>query len=430
MDQPGDGRVRNRLWKAGGLVAAFILTLWTTNFLLPADKQFDSHMYGHDFLPFYTAGQLIRMGRADWLYDPRITRVLEHETCREAGLVIHNEYGAFLNPPFAALPAEWLAAWPYRTALAIWTVILLLCLAASVGLLARMLPAETDWRTWGLAPLLLLAALPVWQAAIHAQNTFVSLLILSATVALWRNGRSFAAGAVAGLLLFKPQLAAVVIAVLVISRGWRAAAGAVVTAAGLLLVNLIALPGTIGGYLHQLPLNLRAIQMLPNYTWQRHVTFLAWWRILLQGHVGALPSTLAYALAGVSMAAIGVILAATVWRARNDPRRTDRVIAAAIAAGPLLMPYYMDYDLTLLSVAAVLCAGDAIRRGVDRGVLAAWIAFYVVAEFNPPIAGNTRVIPDVPMLALLACVLIGNARQRIADEATMPAAAQQLRAAA
>ena len=33
---------------------------------------------------------------------------------------------------------------------------------------------------------------------------------------------------------------------------------------------------------------------------------------------------------------------------------------------PLLMPYYMDYDMSLLAVAGLLCAIDAIRHGVDR----------------------------------------------------------------
>jgi hypothetical protein len=102
------------------------------------------------------------------------------------------------------------------------------------------------------------------------------------------------------------------------------------------------------------------------------------------------------------------------WRARNDHTRTDRLIAATITATPLLMPYYMDYDLTLLSVAAVLCAADAIRNGIDRSVLAAWVAFYALTEFNPQISGATRVIPDVLGLLLLSSVLIQKASRSIA----------------
>jgi len=133
--------VRKRLWKVGGLLAAFLLTVAIGNCFLPAGKAFDSHMFGHDFLPFYTAGQFIRLGRADQLYDPAATKILEHATCKQAGLIIHNEYGAFLNPPFVALPAAWLAGFPYRTALWIWTGLLGGFLLVAGVLIVRMLPA-------------------------------------------------------------------------------------------------------------------------------------------------------------------------------------------------------------------------------------------------------------------------------------------------
>src|SRR5213082_1083303 len=100
----------------------------------------------------------------------------------------------------------------------------------------------------------------------HAQNTCMSLLILCATVTLWRRcsgqttrGRGdaktrgkkiapdpifdpslsasprtgvfpFAAGLTGGLLIYKPQLAAVLAMVMVLDLGWRAAAGFAISA--------------------------------------------------------------------------------------------------------------------------------------------------------------------------------------------------------
>jgi Glycosyltransferase family 87 len=414
------GALRKRFWKAGCLLALFVATLIVGNLFLPAGKAFDSRMYGHDFLPFYTAGQLVRSGRADQLYDPHATKILEHQTCREAGLVIHNEYGAFLNPPFAAAPAALLARWNYPQALAVWTALLLAFLIAAIALLVKMFPPQSTWRTWGLLPLLLFTALPAWQAAIHAQNTFFSLLVLAAAVTLWRNNRPLTAGLTAGLLLFKPQLGAVVAMVLAISQGRRAILGLAITAAALLLTTVWAMPGSLTDYLHRMPDNLRAIQALANYTWQRHVTFLAWWRMLLQGHVGALPSLLARVLALACTAALAGLLASTVWKIRSDPRRLDRLIAASIASMPLLMPYYMDYDLTLLAVAAVLCAIDAIRHGLDKSILFAWVGFYAVAQINPATAGFTPVIAAVPFLAILSVLLIRKARQPIMAQRVQP----------
>ena len=241
------------IWKIGGLLAIVLFTIIAGNFFLPKDKAFDHHMYGHDFLPFYTAGQFLHAGRVDQLYDPDATRAAEHQTCASAGLVIHNEYGAFLNPPFAALPAAPLAHWDYPTALWIWTAFLAAFLAAAVILMIRLLPAGTGVRLWGLIPLLLFTALPVWQAALHAQNTFFSLLVLAATVTLWRNEKPFTAGAVAGLLLFKPQLGIVIAIALALTLGSRAVWGWCLTAAALLAINVIALPGSLTAYLHRLP---------------------------------------------------------------------------------------------------------------------------------------------------------------------------------
>jgi alpha-1,2-mannosyltransferase len=229
-----------------------------------------------------------------------------------------------------------------------------------------------------------------------------------------------AAGLTCGLLLFKPQLAVILAVVLVASQGRRALAGLTITVATLFLITVTALPGSLSNYLHQLPVNLQAIQELPNYTWHRHITFLAWWRILLQGHTGALPGEPARWLALTCMTAIGAAFIMMLWQARKDARRADRMISAAIATSPLLMPYYMDYDLTLLAVAAVLCACDALRNGIDRTVCLAWTAFYLVVELNPPIAGSTRVIPAVPALAVLSIVLIRKARQPIASAAFQP----------
>lgn len=410
------GTARKRLWKIGGLLAAFILTLTVGNMLQAPGKAFDRRMYGHDFLPFYTAGQFVQLGRVKDLYDPQATKIAEHQTCDAAGLVIHNEYGAFLNPPFAAIPAAGLAAWPYREALWIWTAILAVFLVGAVFILVGMLPARSGWRTWGLIPLFLFTALPAWQAAVHAQNTFFSLILLASAATFWRDARPFAAGLVCGILFFKPQLGLLMAAVLVLTEGWPAAAGLAVTGSALLIITVVALPGALTDYLTRMPINLHAIQTLPNYTWQRHVTFLAWWRLLLQGHVGAVPTRAAKALAAGCMAALGAMLAKTVWQFRRDPARRDRLIAATITSMPLLMPYYMDYDLTLLAVAAVLCAADAIRNGLDRMTFILWCAFYVSVEINPTVAGSTRVIPALPILAGLAIVLIFKVRRPVARE--------------
>ena len=70
------------------------------------------------------------------------------------------------------------------------------------------------------------------------------------------------------------------------------------------------MPGSLADYLHRMPGNLAAIQVLPNYMWQRHITFFAFWRLLLQGHVRAHASALARSLAIGCMA---IVAGGMVW---------------------------------------------------------------------------------------------------------------------
>src|SRR5258707_9199072 len=89
--------------------------------------------------------------------------------------------------------------------------------------------SSLPWQAWALVPLLVVLPLPFWQALCHQQNTFISLLLLTAATACWRNGRGFSAGVFAGLLFFKPQLAAIFALALIIGLGWRAVAGLALT---------------------------------------------------------------------------------------------------------------------------------------------------------------------------------------------------------
>ena len=155
--------------------------------------------------------------------------------------------------------------------------------------------------------------------------------------------------------------------------------------------------------------HLQQVQIQTRYTWFRHVTWLAFWRVLLQGHVGALPNVatkLCAILCGLGTAAY---LAIGVMRMRGRRECRDRIIAATIVTTPLLMPYFMDYDLTLLAVAAVLCTADALRSGRTPSISIAWVVLYGIVETNIIIAGHFRFVPVVPALLCLSVVLIHHA---------------------
>ena len=180
------------------------------------------------------------------------------------------------------------------------------------------------------------------------------------------------------------------------------------TGVALLAVNCIALPGTLGDWLHQLPANVHWMQVEHAYLWERHVTLKAFWRLLLQGREAGEPKFLTTVLTDLSIAFFGLRLAYAAWRSRSviatDPAHRDRLIAAAITTMPLLMPFYFDYDLMLLAVPATLLAIEHMRPTAprDKPLVVSWVALGGWLYFNPPLATASHVDVTVLLLSVVS----------------------------
>jgi hypothetical protein len=377
-------------------------------------------MLGHDFTAFYAAGHFVATGQADKLYDIEAVKHYEQETGRRYGLSLGDSYGPYWNPPFYALIFAPLARLPYPRALAIWTVINIACGIGASILLMRFLPRDATWRMRALIPAGILTSMPLLQCLSHGQNTLTSLLILTIAVTFWRSARPYLAGVATGLLLYKPQLGAIVAAALVINQGPRALLGLMTTGAVLLAITVIALPGTLGAFLHQLPANVRFMQVDHAYVWERHATLKAFFRLWFQGRGAGEATLLVTVLATGTSAALGGYLLWTLLRggSATSSRRTtpDAMIAATIATMPLLMPFYFDYDLLLLAVPITLFAGANLNSQFPnlRSLTAAFLALYLWSEINPGVAGSTRVNLNVPLLFVVATLLISWAKRQTA----------------
>ena len=450
--------LRRRLWLGGCGVGLALLTIIIANAMLPRDHAVSSSMLGHDFMAFYTAGTFLRTGQLDSIYDLPTVRNFQHDLARKENLEIGPSFGPFWNPPFYAWVFVPLSMLPYGWALGVWVGVGVGCLIGAMVLLVRILksadcpsvlPAEqayelrlcpedaprTGFATWGLVPLLIIVSSPFLQALNHGQNTFTSLLILTCTVVAWRARRAVLAGVILGLMFYKPQHAAVISLVLVIDLGWRAIVGLCITGGALLATTLLTMPGLVGQYLHRLPANLRFMQVENVYLWERHVTLRGFWRLLLQGRDVGETSLLVTLLAGACAIGVAGLLAWAWWTTRqraddavNPAVRTDRLIAATLAATPLIMPFYFDYDLLLLAIPAVL-TGRQIRLALletprlpstDRWLVATWAALFVWAFANAGTGQHFRINLTVPLLCGVAILLI--ARLRATPRLALPAA--------
>jgi hypothetical protein len=432
--------LRKRLWQGGVAMFTVLAIFVAGNFVIAPQDAVSSRMLGHDFLAFYTAGTFTRLGQLDRLYNLDATREMEHSLATQNKLEVGKGFGPFWNPPFYAALLAPLTALPYTKALVLWTIANLVCLMVALVLLVRMLPAlvarppkgisfiheplplkfKRDWRNWALVPLLLCTSMPFVQAISHGQNTFCSLMLLTLVVTTWRNRMPLAAGIACGLMFYKPQLAAVVAAMLVLSMGLRVVLGLGLVGAALLLITTLAMPGSLDNYIYQLPLNLKFMQVDHTYLWERHVTLKAFWRLLFQGREAGATTGFVNLLtiSSCTVVAMGLLVAwwrtrrckiDDVWTGETSTAMRDRFIGATITATPLLMPFYFDYDLLLLSVPAVLFAGEILAQApgtrldrMQRMLVGAWGALYFWLLVNPPIAGRIHVNLSVILLSMVA----------------------------
>lgn len=286
-----------------------------------------------------------------------------------------------------------------------------------------------------MVPLLVLVSMPCLQALNHAQNTCCSLLLVCLTINFWRQQpkpiQSFWShpwlwsGLICGLLFYKPQLAAILAAVLILTRGRQALVGVAITAATLLAISFLTMPGITAEYLHVLPQNVHFMQIENTYLWERHVTLKAFWRLLLQGRAAGEPLLLTTALTAISSLLLSAGLGMILWNRLRKPSfqntlQLDRLIAATLITSPLLMPFYFDYDLLLLAAPATLLAAEWCRQDdpltrSDRWFRLSWVIACAWMYFNSSIAGQSQINLTVPLLATLATFSIHRAGRSMAQ---------------
>jgi hypothetical protein len=429
--------LRAKLWLGWFCLAALIVSILVGNRLSPSGQGLGARDIGLDYIVFYRAGILVGQGRTSELYDIPLTQDFDRALAVREHLPIgDNDYGPYFYPPFLAWLFVPIVKLGYAGSLICWELIGVACLAIAAFLLSRMIPARgsgnesasgterRDWRDWMLVPALMLVSLPLIQNFGHGQNACLSLLLATMVVVAWKSGRAFAAGFIVAFLLYKPQLAAVILGVLVLSLGWRALAGAIASGGLLLLITLVTLPGTLTQYVIRMSPNVQLMLSTHQHVWQRHATLKAFWLVLLN-HYGPNhfdSSSLALMLTILCGAALAIGLFLCIRRNRTADSH-DGLIAATITVMPLLMPYYLDYDLLLLAIPAVLFAADMIGRDsthnlprCDVWLIRLWIGLFALLLINPGLTENLHVNFAVPLLCAIAILMMNRCWETKSDE--------------
>lgn len=333
-----------------------------------------------DFTIFYTAGKCILQGQGRQLYDLETQFAIQREFASE---VKHRENALpFNHPPFEALLFAPLARLPYVAAYLVWVVFNIALILGFWILLRPRLP-----RLHHFLPALPLLAMfgffPVIIALLQGQDSILLLFLYGLVFSALATGRNFAAGLCLGLALFKFQLVLPFVLVLLVRRQWRAVAGFVVAAFGLLVLSaavvgwsgVMAYPGFVLGLSRsgaQAGIDPRA---MPNL------------RGLVAGalHLAGLPATVLIIALSIALLA----LAAHWWRVQ--PRRQFMLGFSLCLTVTIITSYHMlTHDLSLLILAILLLAellvsGEIV--GPARRILVASLAvlfltpLYAVLQF-------------------------------------------------
>jgi hypothetical protein len=289
------------------------------------------HSYGPgvDFASYWAAGRLALLGQPSLAYDVEAHRAVEMTVANMGGVM------PFPYPPPFLFAVSPFAFHPFWLAYLLW-----------MGVTAGLYFVAT--RRF-VAPRYAFAHPAALVNAVIGQNGFLtSSIFLFGIAAL--AAHPFAAGAIFGLLVIKPQLAVLVPVALIAARQWRAIGGAALSSLALLGLaaiifgldsyrGFLAITGDYGGYM-----------AADRWNWAEQASVFGFFRFF------GVPQ--AAALTGQGVAALtAAILTWRAW-ARGQEQR-----GAVLAAATLLVPpYVFTYDSLLLILPLAVLLREPERR--------------------------------------------------------------------
>jgi hypothetical protein len=319
---------------------------------LALDWDDETRLSARDFWCFFRAGELLLAGQSAYAQVDR----------------------AFANPPFtlplvAVLPSLGVRG-AYVVIAVVGSIAMVLGAAATVSL------GEGSARERGTVALAI-ATSPSFFLALHlGQLSGVYFALLSGALALLVSGRHGAAGAMAALLLAKPNLAVALIGAALVVRAWRFLAALSVVALALLVVSLPFGLAAWSEWLGAVAYLAQRHDAAASDLWKQHTLYA-----LVRSTLTAATARIAWAAVAV---AIGAAIVATLvaLRSRLEEREIGaRVASLIVLATCALNTYLFYYDTLLLALPAAmlfLARASWTRRGLHRAAIACAVAAWIL----------------------------------------------------
>lgn len=341
---------------------------------------------GTDFVSFWTAARLAASGAAGTVYDPAA-----HHAAEQAFFGAYFGWYAFFYPPVFLLYLLPLATLPYFAALATW-------LGASGFFYLRALRAFAR-NAFGALPALVFPA--VFVTLGHGQNALLTTALFTAGASCLET-RPWLAGALFGLLSYKPQLALILPLGLAVARRWQALAAMAASALALAGLSL-ALFGaaTWRSFFAEAPLARATLEqgLVEPEKMQSLFAAIRMW--------GGGP-VVAYAAQGLLAAGAALLLVAILRRTTEA-----RAQGAAMAAATLLAtPFLLDYDLMLMAVPMAWIYARARTEGFLPYEKTVLLTAYAAPLFARPLAQHAH----LPVGLFASCALFALLARRLGKE--------------
>lgn len=331
---------------------------------------------GTDFSNVYAAGILTLEGHAADAYDPALQHAAEKRV-----FGAETPFFGWHYPPFFLLIAAVLATVPYAWALLAWMVLTVPAYLAAVRAICPR--PETP---------LLAAAFPAAFVNLgHGQNGFLTAALLGGALQLL-DRRPWVAGALIGMLAYKPQFGLLIPLVLLVTGRWHVIASACITVVMLAALSTLILGVGIWPAFAASAEFSRSIVLEAGATgWEKIQSMFSAVRSL-----GG-PIEVAYAAQGLLTLSLAVSL---VWLWRS--RAAYELKAAALALACLLAtPYVLDYDLMAVAVAIAFLA----RHGFSNGFRDYEISLLALAWAMPLMARSIMGATGVPVGVIVLIAL-------------------------
>lgn len=288
-------------------------------------------LIGRDFVNVWTGGLLARLGDLGVIYDVPAYRFVLRKAMELGGIY------AYSYPPHTLLLAVPFSLFSYPVALALWTAVgaALFCHAARPYLSRVRLP--------------MLVALILPGSLVNIWAGHYGFLVGALALYGWRwlDTHPRRAGIIFGIMTIKPHLGVLVALVLLLRRDWTAIGWAAATTGALALVS-----GSLFGF------GLWPVYVLKTLLFQadlftgevtrsfHHMMPTTSAAILLLGYS---ETTAKFWQAASALIAVAVVIEA--FRRRVDTLDLGLIASTAVF---LVVPYAFNYDMTVVSLAALV----------------------------------------------------------------------------